>query len=474
MSEAVQHLKYSLQNSLKSLLLEHHNPKQSRQPKQSLPEPIGLNPLPNDLKRKIADYLSARDILSLANAYSIFYKEGQKSSFDYYLLVQKKRLLEWKNCQYFNQTASNFLVMNNNVYAWGENEFGQLGLGDDKNRDELTEVNLNLALGDKVKKVIPSHKHTIFLTERGHCFGCGKNNYGQLALSNNGNILSPTEINLDLAEGDKIKDVLVEEYELPEFIYIIYLTEQGRCFVCGNGWAIKTNRPIEIDLNLLELTEGHKIQQIICSVDGRKIEFLTEYGITLIYHYDDLSLCPDKVAFINSGLLGKDQLIKSILSDLSQLVSFALETTDYGINFKEILFKRAQIAPYEWLHNAFLSQLSNCATAVQQEHLIFVLKTLMKIYASLSAQESAAYQILTKEGFVSCLHQLNSGDITNIENFSEPGISIKQYEQETLNARKIAAGIVLEGLKNATEEHGFAFTLRSLIAVARSSQRLIM
>ncbi len=94
---------------------------------------------------------------------------------------------------------SHFLLINNKVYACGMNDAGQLGVGDKQDRDRLTEINLahlNLAPGDKVKQVVVGRFHTICLTERGRSFVCGKNDCGQLGVGDERDRDRLTEINL--------------------------------------------------------------------------------------------------------------------------------------------------------------------------------------------------------------------------------------------------------------------------------------
>lgn len=65
------------------------------------------------------------------------------------------------------------------VFGWGRNEKGQLGLGDTKDRKcpalvaELT--------GHKVVKVATGKNHSLFLTDEGRVLACGDNKNGQSA-----------------------------------------------------------------------------------------------------------------------------------------------------------------------------------------------------------------------------------------------------------------------------------------------------
>ena len=63
------------------------------------------------------------------------------------------------------------------VYVWGRNEKGQLGLGDQLNRNVPT---LLEALKDeKIAAAACGRHHTAFLTDKGESYTCGLNSYGQ-------------------------------------------------------------------------------------------------------------------------------------------------------------------------------------------------------------------------------------------------------------------------------------------------------
>ena len=82
------------------------------------------------------------------------------------------------------------------VYTCGYNYYGQLCLGDNKNRFTLTE--LPLPKGFNVEKVIVGDGHTIYLgkDDLGHTkvYGCGDNEHGQLGLGDNINRNTLTDL----------------------------------------------------------------------------------------------------------------------------------------------------------------------------------------------------------------------------------------------------------------------------------------
>ena len=77
-----------------------------------------------------------------------------------------------------------FVLKNDgSLWACGENDFGQLGLGDSGSSNErtsFTQVTTNI--NNDVKQVFCGSYHTVILKNDGTIWTCGRNNYGQLGL----------------------------------------------------------------------------------------------------------------------------------------------------------------------------------------------------------------------------------------------------------------------------------------------------
>ena len=83
------------------------------------------------------------------------------------------------------------LILENDGTLWGcgQNNYGQLGLGDNNNRNIFTQVTTN-----DVKSVYCGDSHTFILENDGTLWGCGRNNEGQLGLGDTTNRTTFTEI----------------------------------------------------------------------------------------------------------------------------------------------------------------------------------------------------------------------------------------------------------------------------------------
>lgn len=72
------------------------------------------------------------------------------------------------------------------VYAWGKNNFGELGIGNEDHTYTPTEV--TVLTGRKVAAITGGEDHTIFLLDDGSLYGCGRNDDHQLGPINNDDI----------------------------------------------------------------------------------------------------------------------------------------------------------------------------------------------------------------------------------------------------------------------------------------------
>ena len=81
------------------------------------------------------------------------------------------------------------------MYVWGYNQHGQLGLGHFNNINTPQELNL-----PNVKKIIcgSGPYHTIAITKLGKVYVWGNNQYGQLGLGHTKNVNIPRELIINI------------------------------------------------------------------------------------------------------------------------------------------------------------------------------------------------------------------------------------------------------------------------------------
>ncbi|KGL74995.1 RCC1 and BTB domain-containing protein 1 [Tinamus guttatus] len=93
------------------------------------------------------------------------------------------------------QTSSMAVVNNGEVYGWGYNGNGQLGLGN--NGNQLTPCRVAALHGVCVLQIACGYAHTLALTDEGLLYAWGANTYGQLGTGNKSNQLSPVQIMME-------------------------------------------------------------------------------------------------------------------------------------------------------------------------------------------------------------------------------------------------------------------------------------
>ncbi|XP_068123830.1 RCC1 and BTB domain-containing protein 2 isoform X2 [Hyperolius riggenbachi] len=90
------------------------------------------------------------------------------------------------------QMSSMAVVDNGEVYAWGYNGNGQLGLGNCGN--QLTPCRVAALQGIRVEQIVCGYAHTLALTDEGGMYAWGANSYGQLGTGNKSNQAYPVQV----------------------------------------------------------------------------------------------------------------------------------------------------------------------------------------------------------------------------------------------------------------------------------------
>jgi alpha-tubulin suppressor-like RCC1 family protein len=83
------------------------------------------------------------------------------------------------------------LLENGDVYAFGLNSYGQLGLGDTTERHTPAKI---ATLSGEARAVAAGDSHSLVLLENGDVYGFGRNSYGQLGLGDTTERHTPTKI----------------------------------------------------------------------------------------------------------------------------------------------------------------------------------------------------------------------------------------------------------------------------------------
>jgi alpha-tubulin suppressor-like RCC1 family protein len=70
------------------------------------------------------------------------------------------------------------LTSSGDIYAWGANKYGQIGIGSDRDC-EPTPKKMKYSKNEKFKAISCGCYHSMALTKEGQVFACGYNEYGQ-------------------------------------------------------------------------------------------------------------------------------------------------------------------------------------------------------------------------------------------------------------------------------------------------------
>ena len=121
------------------------------------------------------------------------------------------------------------LTSNNKLYVSGNNQYGQLGLGDNEKRSTLTEVSSDYYNNKTIKQIAAGGNHSLILTEDGEVYAFGRNDKGQLGLGDRNDRNVPTKLNSSNYDNKKIIQVSIGT------AHSLILTEDGKIYSFGDN-----------------------------------------------------------------------------------------------------------------------------------------------------------------------------------------------------------------------------------------------
>ena len=121
-----------------------------------------------------------------------------------------------------------FLTNDGTVWSCGNNEYGQLGIGNNDNQNTLQQV-----IGaTNIKQISVGSSHSLFLKYDGTVWGCGKNTDGQLGIGNNENKNTLQQVKGPNGVGyiSDIKQISAGGN------HSLFLKNDGTVFSCGGNY----------------------------------------------------------------------------------------------------------------------------------------------------------------------------------------------------------------------------------------------
>ena len=121
-------------------------------------------------------------------------------------------------------SESSFIFKNDGtLLACGQNNYGQLGLGDKSSRTTFTKLTTNV---NDIKSIYCGYRHTFILKNDDTLWGCGLNDYGQLGLGGGGSKSTFTQLTTNMYD---VKSVYCG------YSHTYVLKNDGTLWACGRN-----------------------------------------------------------------------------------------------------------------------------------------------------------------------------------------------------------------------------------------------
>jgi uncharacterized repeat protein (TIGR02543 family) len=145
------------------------------------------------------------------------------------------------------------VTTNGRVYAWGWNLYGQLG--DGSTIDKLTPTLISFPDGETIRNVVADQDHSLAVTTTGLVYAWGRNNFGQLGDDSTVDKLTPTLISFTgLGSGEIIRNVAAgKEHSLA-------VTTTGQVYAWGSNLRGQLGKTSIVNPNIPNLISFSDLQ----------------------------------------------------------------------------------------------------------------------------------------------------------------------------------------------------------------------
>jgi X-linked retinitis pigmentosa GTPase regulator len=212
------------------------------------------------------------------------------------------------------------LTITNKLYVWGKNDYGQLGLGHNRNINHPKKLHIKKA--DEIVKIICGCDNSTVITASNCIYVWGKNEEGQLGLGHNENIWSPQRFVL----GHTVKKIAFGHD------HSMALTMSNEIYI----WGGNSNRQLGLGHNL-DINLPRKISLYFDKIPIRKIicgfwysMVVTDQNEVYVWGENDhnrLGSCDDEIIYFPQKLRLEDDDFKIKKIACGNLHSIAIVTS---------------------------------------------------------------------------------------------------------------------------------------------------
>lgn len=150
---------------------------------------------------------------------------------------------------------------NADLYAWGDNSFGQLGTGDSKPAQGMVRVRLPSSRKSEIKSIVSGGFHNLLLDQNGLVYSWGKNNFGQLGLGKDVGHMVYQPVLVKALQGDFLVEKVVAGQA-----FTLAMTSKGEVYGFGDNSALQLGSsaasPTQLEPKILQL--GQKFADVAC------------------------------------------------------------------------------------------------------------------------------------------------------------------------------------------------------------------
>ena len=143
------------------------------------------------------------------------------------------------------------LKANGNIESWGNNQYGQLGLGNNISYDEPQEME---SLNETIVEIAVGNNHVLALTENGTIYGWGLNNYGQVGNGTVANQLEQATV-INIYGNELSKIIRVEANGDNSFA----INEDGQVFAWGKDFGNRAQELTDLE-NAIDVSTSYYVK----------------------------------------------------------------------------------------------------------------------------------------------------------------------------------------------------------------------